>query len=106
MSDRVPQEHRDTAREKIEQGRKVLVEDYFPEGRRDQFIYRSKKVWIIDCQALSCPLIVRNRQFWNVKSTMTTRRALVGFLVCLRSMVAMASISLVKGRKLEVELQA
>jgi Family of unknown function (DUF5923) len=46
LSDRFPQEHKDTAREKIEQGRKVLEEDYFPEDRRDQFIYRSKKVLV------------------------------------------------------------
>ncbi len=37
-------EHKEVVREKIEQGRKVLVEDYFPEDRRDQFIYRIKKV--------------------------------------------------------------
>jgi hypothetical protein len=47
LSDRIPQEHKDTAREAIEQGRKVLVEDYFPEGRRDQFLYRGKKAGLI-----------------------------------------------------------
>jgi hypothetical protein len=47
LSDRVPQEHKDVARETIEQGRKVLVEDYFPEDRRDQFLYRGKKVGLI-----------------------------------------------------------
>ena len=46
LSDRFPQEHKDTVREKIEQGRRVLEEDYFPVGRRDQFIYRSKKVLV------------------------------------------------------------
>ncbi|KAI0043796.1 hypothetical protein FA95DRAFT_1498062 [Auriscalpium vulgare] len=49
LSDRVPQEHKDTARGKMDQGRKVLLEDYFPEDRRDQFIYRGKKV-ILECQ--------------------------------------------------------
>ncbi|KAH9952567.1 hypothetical protein BGW80DRAFT_1420325 [Lactifluus volemus] len=49
LSDRVPQEHKDVARETIEHGRKVLVEDYFPEDRRDQFLYRGKKV-ILECQ--------------------------------------------------------
>lgn len=49
LSDRIPQEHKDSAREKIEHGRKVLAEDYFPEDRRDQFIYRGKKV-ILECQ--------------------------------------------------------
>lgn len=36
---RVPQEHRD----RIDLGRQFLKE-YFPEERRDQFIYRGKKV--------------------------------------------------------------
>ncbi len=43
-SDNVSQERKDALRDKIEQGRNVLVEDYFPEDRRDQFIYRIKKV--------------------------------------------------------------
>jgi Family of unknown function (DUF5923) len=44
LSDLVPQDHKEQARDKIDQGRKALVEDYFPEDRRDQFIYRIKKV--------------------------------------------------------------
>jgi hypothetical protein len=48
LSDRVSQEHKDALRDKTDQGRKVLLEDYFPEDRRDQFIYRSKKVRVID----------------------------------------------------------
>jgi len=44
LSGAVPQEHKEVVREKFEQGRKVLVEDYFPEDRRDQFVYRIKKV--------------------------------------------------------------
>ncbi|KAI9510806.1 hypothetical protein F5148DRAFT_1176664 [Russula earlei] len=49
LSDRVPQEHKDLVREKLDQGRKVVLEDYFPEDRRDQFIYRIKKA-ILECQ--------------------------------------------------------
>ncbi|KAF9457296.1 hypothetical protein BDZ94DRAFT_1326382 [Collybia nuda] len=45
FTDRVPQEHKD----RVERGKKFLMEDYFPEERRDQFIYRGKKV-IIECQ--------------------------------------------------------
>ncbi|KAG6908916.1 hypothetical protein DXG01_002797 [Tephrocybe rancida] len=45
FSDRVPTEQR----ERIERGKKFLAEDYFPPERRDQFIYRGKKV-IIECQ--------------------------------------------------------
>jgi Family of unknown function (DUF5923) len=45
LSDLVPQDHKEAARDKLDQGRKVLVEDYFPEDRRDQFIYRIKKVF-------------------------------------------------------------
>jgi hypothetical protein len=44
LLDRVPQEHKDTTREKVEEGKRVLLEEYFPEERRDQFIYRGKKV--------------------------------------------------------------
>jgi hypothetical protein len=49
MSERVSQQHRDRASEHIERGRKFLAEEYFPVERRDQFIYRGKKV-IIECQ--------------------------------------------------------
>ncbi|KAI0057660.1 hypothetical protein BV25DRAFT_1970625 [Artomyces pyxidatus] len=49
LSDRIPQEHKDTARDKVDHSRQVLLEEYFPEDRRDQFIYRGKKV-IIECQ--------------------------------------------------------
>ncbi|KAI0311876.1 hypothetical protein OF83DRAFT_1068125 [Amylostereum chailletii] len=47
--DRIPQDNKDSAREKLDHGRRVLAEEYFPEERRDQFIYRGKKV-IIECQ--------------------------------------------------------
>ncbi|KIJ58511.1 hypothetical protein HYDPIDRAFT_171253 [Hydnomerulius pinastri MD-312] len=49
ISDRLPQQHKDRANEHFERGRKFLAEEYFPEERRDQFIYRGKKV-IIECQ--------------------------------------------------------
>ncbi|KAL0948737.1 hypothetical protein HGRIS_008869 [Hohenbuehelia grisea] len=49
LSDRIPQEHKDRANEKYDRGREFLTEEYFPEERRDQFIYRGKKV-IIECQ--------------------------------------------------------
>ncbi|KAI0275464.1 hypothetical protein BC834DRAFT_840264 [Gloeopeniophorella convolvens] len=49
LSDRIPQDHKDNARDQVEHGRKVLMEEYFPEDRRDQFIYRGKKV-IMECQ--------------------------------------------------------
>ncbi|KAI4527265.1 hypothetical protein GGG16DRAFT_114215 [Schizophyllum commune] len=49
MTNRVPQEHKDTAREKYERGQHFLTDEYFPPERRDQFIFRMKKV-IIECQ--------------------------------------------------------
>ncbi|KAA1478008.1 hypothetical protein DENSPDRAFT_867808 [Dentipellis sp. KUC8613] len=49
LTDRVPQEHKDAANEKAQRAHKFLTEEYFPEERRDQFIYRGKKV-IIECQ--------------------------------------------------------
>ena len=44
MLDRVPQEHKDKTKDKYNDGKRVLTEEYFPEERRDQFIYRGKKV--------------------------------------------------------------
>ncbi|KAI6102700.1 hypothetical protein EV401DRAFT_2061139 [Pisolithus croceorrhizus] len=49
IAERIPQQHKDKAQEHFERGRKFLAEEYFPEERRDQFIYRGKKV-IIECQ--------------------------------------------------------
>ncbi|KAK2464849.1 hypothetical protein APHAL10511_003148 [Amanita phalloides] len=47
--DRIPSEHKDKAQTHFERGKKFLTEEYFPEERRDQFIFRGKKV-IIECQ--------------------------------------------------------
>lgn len=47
--DRVPQEHKDKASEHIDRGKQFFSEEYFPKERRDQFVYRGKKV-IIECQ--------------------------------------------------------
>lgn len=51
MLDRVPQEHKDRAndhkdkaREHYDRAKNFLSDEYFPEERRDQFIYRGKKV--------------------------------------------------------------
>lgn len=49
FNDRVPEEHRNKANDKFESGKKFLTEEYFPEERRDQFIFRFKKV-LIECQ--------------------------------------------------------
>lgn len=40
----MPQEHKDKANDHFERGKNFLSEEYFPEERRDQFIYRAKKV--------------------------------------------------------------
>ncbi|EKM74725.1 hypothetical protein AGABI1DRAFT_103321 [Agaricus bisporus var. burnettii JB137-S8] len=49
FSDRIPNQHKDFARDRYQQGRQFLTEEYFPEERRDRFIYRAKKV-IMECQ--------------------------------------------------------
>ncbi|KAH8096888.1 hypothetical protein BXZ70DRAFT_895650 [Cristinia sonorae] len=49
FTDRVPQEHKDRANDQTERAKKFFTEEYFPEERRDQFIYRGKKV-IVECQ--------------------------------------------------------
>ena len=46
---RVPAEHRDKAYEHKERARRFLSDEYFPPERRDQLVYRFKKV-IIECQ--------------------------------------------------------
>jgi hypothetical protein len=44
LSDRIPQQHKDAAHDHLAHGRQFLSEEYFPEERHDQFIYRGKKV--------------------------------------------------------------
>ena len=44
LLDRVPQEHKDKANDHYERTKHFLSEEYFPEERRDQFIFRAKKV--------------------------------------------------------------
>jgi hypothetical protein len=43
-SDRIPPQYKDTAHNHLNRGKQFLTEEYFPEERRDQFIYRGKKV--------------------------------------------------------------
>jgi hypothetical protein len=48
LSDRSPQQHKDTAHDHLNRGKQFLTEEYFPEKRQDQCIYRGKKVlWFI-----------------------------------------------------------
>jgi hypothetical protein len=47
--DRVPDERKDQARAHKDRAHEFFTQEYFPEERRDQFIYRMKKV-IIECQ--------------------------------------------------------
>ncbi|KAG8861957.1 hypothetical protein FRB96_002400 [Tulasnella sp. 330] len=48
VKDRVPEEHKQRANEQMQQAKNFLREE-FPEERRDQYIYRLKKV-IVECQ--------------------------------------------------------
>ena len=49
LSDRIPQEHKDRVGDQYDRAKTFLSDEYFPQERRDQFIYRGKKV-IIECQ--------------------------------------------------------
>ncbi|KAL5532100.1 hypothetical protein ACEPAF_5664 [Sanghuangporus sanghuang] len=49
LFNRVPQEHKDKVSEHHDRAKRFLSEEYFPEERRDQFIFRAKKV-IVECQ--------------------------------------------------------
>ena len=44
LSDRISQQHKDTAHNHLNRGKQFLTEEYFPEERQDQFIYQGKKV--------------------------------------------------------------
>jgi hypothetical protein len=46
LSDRIPQQHKDKATDHFNRGKQFLSEEYFPEERRDQFIYRGKKACV------------------------------------------------------------
>jgi gas vesicle protein len=48
VTERIPDEHKDRARDHVERTKNFLREE-FPEERRDQYIYRLKKV-IVECQ--------------------------------------------------------
>lgn len=49
LKERIPQEHRDRAVDQRDRTKTFFTEEYFPEERRDQFIFRLKKV-ILECQ--------------------------------------------------------
>jgi hypothetical protein len=47
LSERIPQQHKDKAQDNLERGKHFLTEEYFPEERRDQFIFRCKKACLL-----------------------------------------------------------
>ncbi|THU95239.1 hypothetical protein K435DRAFT_779121 [Dendrothele bispora CBS 962.96] len=49
FSSSVPQEHQDKAKSQAQRGREFMTQEYFPKERRDQWIWRAKKV-ILECQ--------------------------------------------------------
>lgn len=50
---RVPQEHKDKAGDHFDRAKTFLSDEYFPPERRDQFIFRGKKVCCYSC-VFSC----------------------------------------------------
>ncbi|KAG7443718.1 uncharacterized protein BT62DRAFT_971879 [Guyanagaster necrorhizus] len=52
FSDAIPQQYKDRLTEKLSSGKKFLSEDYFPKERREQWIWRAKKV-VVECQSHS-----------------------------------------------------
>ncbi|KAF9076912.1 hypothetical protein BDP27DRAFT_1414047 [Rhodocollybia butyracea] len=46
----IPSEHQDKAKDHLKRGKEFITEEYFPKGRRDQWIWRMKKV-ILECQS-------------------------------------------------------
>jgi len=51
LADKIPQDQKDKVQGQLERGKHFLAEEYFPEERRDQFIFRCKKVC---CSYLAC----------------------------------------------------
>ncbi|KAH9925978.1 uncharacterized protein B0H18DRAFT_1085153 [Fomitopsis serialis] len=49
LNEKIPQEHKDRANDHVDRAKNFLSDEYFPPERRDQFIYRLKKV-VIECQ--------------------------------------------------------
>ena len=64
VADRIPQEHKDKAAHHYEKGKKFFTEEFFPEERRDQFIYRGKKV---DPAIVSLVLVLKI--IWRLSSS-------------------------------------
>ncbi|KAJ3741466.1 hypothetical protein DFH05DRAFT_345392 [Lentinula detonsa] len=46
----IPDEHQEKAKDHFRRGKEFLTEEYFPKERRDQWIWRGKKV-ILECQS-------------------------------------------------------
>jgi hypothetical protein len=46
----IPGEHQDKAKEHYKRGKEFLTEEYFPKERRDQWLWRAKKV-VLECQS-------------------------------------------------------
>lgn len=49
VKDSIPGEHQEKAKAQYSRGKEFLTEEYFPEDRRDQWIWRAKKI-ILECQ--------------------------------------------------------
>ncbi|KAK0454266.1 uncharacterized protein EV420DRAFT_1695817 [Desarmillaria tabescens] len=49
ISNAIPQQYKDRANEKVSNGKQFLSEEYFPKERREQWIWRAKKV-VVECQ--------------------------------------------------------
>lgn len=49
LTERLPQGQKTRVAEQAQKGKDFLANEYFPAERRDQFIYRGKKI-IVECQ--------------------------------------------------------
>ncbi|KAK0451135.1 uncharacterized protein EV420DRAFT_1561072 [Desarmillaria tabescens] len=49
LSNAIPQQYKDRTNEKVSNGKQFLSEEYFPKERREQWIWRAKKV-VVECQ--------------------------------------------------------
>ncbi|KAK0472554.1 hypothetical protein IW261DRAFT_1508059 [Armillaria novae-zelandiae] len=49
LSNAIPQQHKDCMNNKLSSSKQFLTEEYFPKERREQWIWRAKKV-VVECQ--------------------------------------------------------
>ena len=86
LSDRILQQHKDTAHDHLNRGTQFLTKEYFPEERREP-IYLPKQEGIMVC--FLCSFIANSLFPGHVRSMTIIKSPSNGFCLMLRSMPVM-----------------